>query len=219
MDGARYLALLSVKDPTLAQAWFDGVIAKSGAKTTTETYNGATLTISTEPNKPKAAFAVLDGKVAAIGDVTSVKAAVDTKGNSGFASEPGPKAALGARRRRSRRLRLRRPEGPGRLVDDLSKTVSPDAGKAAEVALTGPLAKAIPAWIAYWLSFESDALVMEAAAPKPETSLGPDPEPHVDRSWSTCRPVRSSCRSATTSARRSSRCSRCTGRIRPSRRC
>jgi hypothetical protein len=34
----RALALLSVKDPAAAQAWFDGVIADSGAKTTKETY-------------------------------------------------------------------------------------------------------------------------------------------------------------------------------------
>ena len=36
----------------------------------------------------------VDGKVAVAGDIASVKAAVDTNGSSGFASEPGPKAAL-----------------------------------------------------------------------------------------------------------------------------
>ena len=37
---SRALALLSIKDEALAQAWFDAAIAKAGATTTTETYNG-----------------------------------------------------------------------------------------------------------------------------------------------------------------------------------
>ena len=173
LEAARYLALLSIKDPAAAQAWFDGVITKSGAKTTTETYDGATLTISAEPDKPKAAFAVIDGKVAAIGDVASVKAAIDTDGKSGFAAEPGPKAALDAA------------DGDHvgflyvairPLLDwstDLTKAAAPSAGTAANSLLSGALLKTVPAWTAYWLSFESDAIVMEAAAPKPATAIGP----------------------------------------------
>ncbi len=173
LDAAHYLAILSVKDPAAAQAWFDGVIKKSGAKTTTETYAGTTLTISAEPDKPKAAFAVIDGKVAVIGDVASVKEAIDTKGNSGFAGEPGPKAALGAADGDHVGFVY---VGVKALLDwstDVAKAASPDAGTAANAALTGPLAKAIPAWTAYWLRFESDALVMDAAAPKPATPIGP----------------------------------------------
>ena len=160
--------------PGAAQAWFDGVITKSGAKTTTETYNGTTLTISTEPNKPKAAFAVIDGKVAAIGDVASVKAAVDTKGNSGFAVRARSEGRPRRGRRRPRRLRLCRPAAAARLVD------RPEQGRLARCRQgrrRRPRAarslKAVPAWTAYWLRFESDAIVMEAAAPKPETPIGP----------------------------------------------
>ena len=90
--------LLSVKDPALAQAWFDAAFQKAGATTTNETYNGAALTLFSEPdtkNGEKAASRS-DGKVAVIGDETSVKAAVDTNGNSGFAELPGPKSALDA---------------------------------------------------------------------------------------------------------------------------
>ncbi len=173
LEAARYLALLSIKDPAAAQAWFDGVITKSGAKTTTESYGGATLTISSAPDKPKAAFAVIGGKVAAIGDVASVKAAIDTNGNSGFAAEPGPKAALAAS------------DGDHvgfvyvavrQLLDwstDLTKAAPSGAGGAASTVLSGALLKTVPAWTAYWLSFESDAIVMEAAAPKPDTAIGP----------------------------------------------
>ena len=42
------------------------------------------------------AYAIIDGKVIAIGDEASVKAAIDTNGSGGFADEPGPKAALGS---------------------------------------------------------------------------------------------------------------------------
>ena len=39
------LALLSVKDDAKATAWVDGLAAKSGATTTTETYDGVTITL------------------------------------------------------------------------------------------------------------------------------------------------------------------------------
>ena len=90
----RGLVLVSIKDATAAQAWFDAAIAKSGAKTTTDTYGGATLTVFSDSGKAQAALAVLDGKVVVAGDIVSVKAAIDTKGSGGFASKPGPKAAL-----------------------------------------------------------------------------------------------------------------------------
>ena len=91
---SRALALLSIKDQALAQAWFDAAIAKTGAKTHTETYNGATLTVFEPSDGVTAALAIVDGKVALAGDIASVKAAIDTEGSSDFASEPGPKAAL-----------------------------------------------------------------------------------------------------------------------------
>ena len=90
----RALALLSVTDPAAADGWIDKTIAASGIKTTTETYNGVSLTVVDAGTGPKIAYAVIGDKVAAFGDLASVKAAVDTGGKSGFASEPGPKAAL-----------------------------------------------------------------------------------------------------------------------------
>jgi hypothetical protein len=44
LDSFRALALLSVKDPAGAQAWFEGAFKKAGATSSTETYGGATLT-------------------------------------------------------------------------------------------------------------------------------------------------------------------------------
>ena len=57
-------------------------------------YDGATLTLFDKTDGLQPAFAIVDGKVAVAGDLVSVKAAIDTKGNGGFAKEPGPKAAL-----------------------------------------------------------------------------------------------------------------------------
>ena len=109
MESGRALALLSVKDEALAKAWFEDAFKQAGATTTNETYAGVELTIfSSASDGPKAAFAILDGKVAVAGDVNSVKAAVDTKGNGGFAAEPDAKKALGGPDRGSRRVRLHR---------------------------------------------------------------------------------------------------------------
>jgi hypothetical protein len=168
----RALALVSVKDAAGAQAWFDKAIAKTGATTTTESYNGATMTVFAKADGPKAALALIDGKVAAAGDIASVKAAVDTKGASGFASEPGPKAALES--------------ATGDYVgfayvalrplldwsNGLSKAI-PQSDGTPVAPLGAAIAKAIPDWSAYWLRFENDAVVMQAAAPSPATAIGP----------------------------------------------
>jgi hypothetical protein len=170
MEDARALALMSIKDAAAATAWFEAAIAKSGATTTTESYGGATLTVFTETDGVKAAFALLDGKAAVLGDLTSVKAAVDTKGVSGFASEPGPKAALASSTGDHVGFAYvaLRP-----LLDwstKLGTSASPEVGGAAAAGLADSFGKLLPAWTAFWLRFESDAVVMEATAPKTATS-------------------------------------------------
>jgi hypothetical protein len=87
---ARAVALFSVTDAAKATAWADGVAAKSGAATTTETYNGVTITVAepaagagTDAKGMSAAYAVV-GPVLAIGDPTSVKAVIDTGGKTGL---------------------------------------------------------------------------------------------------------------------------------------
>ena len=78
MDQARYLVLVSIKDPAGVTAWFKDVAATSTVTMTDEAYNGANLTLLSGDNGAKGAYAVLDGKVAVLGDVASVKAAVST---------------------------------------------------------------------------------------------------------------------------------------------
>jgi Protein of unknown function (DUF3352) len=91
--GARALVLASVTDAAKAQAWADEIV-KSGdtpTTTTTETYNGTTITVVTpaapgeaKPMAPKEAAYAVVGPVLAVGDLASVKAAIDTGGAQGL---------------------------------------------------------------------------------------------------------------------------------------
>lgn len=92
-SAARFVLLISTKDAAKAGAWMDGIVkAESGATTTTETYNGTTITVVTPKDGSltdmagaKAAYATV-GPVLALGDLTSVKAVVDTQGKTGLAT-------------------------------------------------------------------------------------------------------------------------------------
>ena len=110
----RALVLVGVKDAAKAKAWADALAAKDGATTATETYNGVTITTITPPAGAsdmakglKAGYAVI-GPVLALGDVDSVKAAIDTNGKTGLATDEQFKAASATPDRRPPRLRLRR---------------------------------------------------------------------------------------------------------------
>ena len=173
LGSSRALALVSIKDQALAQAWFDAAIAKTGAKTTSQAYDGANLTVFEPTDGATFALAMIDGKVAAAGDITSVKAAVDSKGSSDFASEPGPKAAIDSVKGDY--------VGFGYVAlrplldwsNDLNKARGSGLGGVAMEGISDSILKVVPEWTAYWLRFEKDALVMEATAPRPETQIGP----------------------------------------------
>jgi hypothetical protein len=172
MGSSRGLTLLSVTDAAAAQAWFDAAITKNGATTTKQSYGGTTLTLFDQTGGLQPAFAIVDGKVAVAGDLASVKAAVDTQGNGGFASEPGPKAALDSMSDDH--------VGFAYLalhpLLDWSKDLATSLGSAGGITSTSlydTLDKALPEWAAYSLRFQSDAIVMEATSPLPETRLGP----------------------------------------------
>jgi hypothetical protein len=172
MGSFRGLTLLSVTDPAAARAWFDAAIAKNGATTTTQSYDGATLTLFDKTGGVQTAFAIVGGKVAVAGDLVSVKAAVDTQGNGGFANEPGPKAALDSMSDDHVGFAYVALHPLLDWSDDLAKSL-PTAGGIAPTALGATLRDALPDWGAYSLRFQSDAIVMEATSPVPTTRLGP----------------------------------------------
>ncbi len=87
---ARFLALASVKDAAKATSWAASTLQETGATSTTETYNGVTITVIKPPadvsvmaEKVQIAYAVT-GPVLALGDLASVKAAIDTGGKTGL---------------------------------------------------------------------------------------------------------------------------------------
>src|SRR4029079_11741654 len=155
------------------QSWFDAAIAKSGAKTHTETYNGATLTVFEPTEGVTAVLAIVDGKVALAGDVASVKAAIDTDGSSDLASEPGHKAALDSVDGDHVAFGYVALRPLFDWSNDLNKASSSALGGVAMEGISDSILHVVPEWTAYWLSFEKDAIVMEATAPRPETASGP----------------------------------------------
>jgi hypothetical protein len=167
---SRALLLLSIKDEALARAWFDGVMAETGTTGTSETYEGVQLTVFAEPEMSgvQAAFAIIGGKVAVAGDVTSVKAAIDTNGTAGLAGDPGFAAASAAM------------EGDhvGLVYVDLESLMD-SALELSQVGGQTPqmsesMLALIPDWGAFRLRVEGDALVMDAASPHNAAGLGPD---------------------------------------------
>jgi Protein of unknown function (DUF3352) len=96
---ARVLLLVSTRDAAKAQAWADALVTQHGATTSTETYNGVTITTATPTSGTpdamhdlKAGYAIV-GPVLALGDVASVKAAIDTNGKNGLPTDEQFKAA------------------------------------------------------------------------------------------------------------------------------
>ena len=172
MSKFRALVLVSVKDPALAQAWFDAQIAKTGVRTSNEPYKGANLTVYVGEDSVTLALAVIDGKVVAAGDVVSVKAAVDSHGSSDFAAEPGPKAALDAVNDDYVGFIYVATRPLMDWSNDMNAELSRVTGEPG-ASMSAAMLKFLPAWSAMWVRFEADALVMEAAAPKPEVAIGP----------------------------------------------
>jgi hypothetical protein len=168
MDDARFLALVSVKDEAAALAWFDAAIADaaSGSERTNETYNNATIHHFVGQNEPPGAFAVIDGKIAVIGDPASVRAAVDTKGAGGLAANPTFKAAIDAKTG----------DHLGFMYVALRPLLEWSAGLTGEMVPGGAgsdvLTGFIPEWAAFALRIEGDAVRMESLSPKPEGEAG-----------------------------------------------
>ncbi|MHB8892888.1 MAG: DUF3352 domain-containing protein [Candidatus Limnocylindrales bacterium] len=172
MSTGRGLVLVSVKDATKAGAWASKVLADAGATTTTETYNGATITTIAPPAGAeaaagmKAAWATF-GPVMALGDPASVKAAIDTKGSTGLSTVAQFKTAQTA------------------LPGDRLAFAYVDSAAILEgaQALGGAAAGAMPsmpafmnelqvAWGAYAIRAQGGAFVMDAAAPH-AAAMGP----------------------------------------------
>jgi uncharacterized protein DUF3352 len=161
----RALLLISVKDAAVARTWFSKVFADAGITGTQEAYQGTELTLFASPEAPdvKAAFGVVGGKVAIVGDAASVRAAVDTKGAGGLAKAAGFAAADGA---------LKGDDVGFVYVDmkalmDASMRISKSMSSAPPVS--DALLAMVPEWTAMRLRVEGDALLMDSVLPHMET--------------------------------------------------
>jgi hypothetical protein len=172
MTGFHGLVLASVKDEAGVTAWVKDQATSSGTTMSDEAYNGANLTLLNSASGPPAAFAVLGGKVAILGDVDSVKAAVDTKGGGPFAAQADPKAALAATNADHVGF-VYLALGP--LVDWYSQAL-PALGSSSTFGLDlsgGTFRDILPDWEALALRMEGDAIVLETATATPATAMGP----------------------------------------------
>jgi hypothetical protein len=157
----RALMLVSVKDEALARTWFSKVFAHAGVTSSSETYQGSELTLFSDPQTPglQAGFATVGGKVAIVGDATSVKAAIDTKGSSGLAKAPGFAAGDGA---------LKGDE-VGFMFFDMKAFMDASVKMSRSIASAPPMSDAlralVPDWTTARLRFEGDALLMDSAFP------------------------------------------------------
>lgn len=163
---ARALMLLSIKDQAAASAWFTSVLTDTETPSTTETYQGVTITVVTPAGDKamSAAFAILGGNVAVAGDLTSVKAAIDTKGSNSLASDPNFKAAADASDEDTIGFAYVNTKA---LIDSVADAAGAMGGANVGEILAAP----VPDWVAMSLRVEPDALVGQAT------------NPHVDRGF------------------------------------
>jgi hypothetical protein len=165
---ARGLLLASIKDAALARSWFTSTLQEAGVTGSTETYNGTELTTFSGPAKlpTDAAFAIADDKVAIVGDVASVKAAIDTNGSSAVATSEPVKAAQGALAG----------DDLGFMFVDVRSLVT--AATEAAGASASPIPEAflalVPDYVAGRVRVEGDAVRVDAINPHNDAAPGPD---------------------------------------------
>ncbi len=127
-------------------------------------------------------MAIIDGKVAVIGDLASVKSAIDTNGAGAFADEPGPKAAFAAADGSHLGLVYL---ALGKLYDWSASLQSsmqnalPSADPGLVIAgcdpstMTKMTADLLPEWATFTVKADSDALEFESVSPPPAKAVGP----------------------------------------------
>ncbi len=167
---ARGVLLVSVKDEALARTWFTNTLNQAGVTGTSESYQGTELTVFASPDAPteQAAFALAGGKVAIVGDVASVKAAIDTKGSSALSKAPGVAAAQAALTG----------DDLGFMFLDTNALFEASTRITGSLSSASPLSSAItnliPDWAAMRIRVEADALRIDAVTQHKAGMPGPD---------------------------------------------
>jgi hypothetical protein len=159
----RFLALATVTDGAAAGAWFKDIAGNAGG--TTETYAGTELTIF--PGPIESAFAIGGGKVMLLGDVASVKASLDTGGNSGFGTSEQMTAARGG---------IKGDHLGFMFMDmaayfDWAMESAESMGGMAELGFDESIRELLPDWMAGALRAENDGLAMDMVMPHVASSV------------------------------------------------
>ena len=167
---ARGVLLLTVKDEALARTWLNTTMSHAGVGGTSETYNGAQLTLFSSPEAPdqQAAFTIAGGKVAIAGDVASVKAAVDTKGSSPLAKSAGVAAAQAALTGDDLGFFFLDAKGLFEASARLSESLT------SAPPLTDQISALLPDWAAMRIRVEGDALQLDGVSQHKAGTPGPD---------------------------------------------
>ena len=152
----RMLLVATQKDPAGAVAWLASL---GGPQTTPETYEGITLQVTGADGPGRFAWAATGG-VLLLGDLDSVKAAIDRNGANGLAAN---RAFLDA-------MAGIDADQASRSYIDLKRYLEATLAMAGPDASAGPtfdraLLDKLPAWGAFGGRIESDALVGRALAP------------------------------------------------------
>ena len=179
---AHALLLLSVKNAALAQDWFDQLLTEDGTAVTTTQYAGTTITTPAKQGTPETGMAIINDKVAVIGDLASVKAAIDTDGAGAFADEPGPKAAFAAADGSHLGLvyvALASLYDWSASLQSSMLSAMPSASPGVVIAgcdpatMTSMTADLLPEWATFTVKADSDAIELESISPPPAKPIGP----------------------------------------------
>lgn len=161
------LLLASVTDPAKADAWVSSVLAEAGGTVSTVTCDGVTVHVAAGPagspiGTVSAGWAVIDGKVLAVGDLDSIRSAIATKGVSGLSTNPAFQKAADALP--GDHLAFMWADVKSALGSTLSSASSVDLTGAASSALD-LLGGLVPDWTAASLEASGGNLVVETVQP------------------------------------------------------
>ncbi len=172
-DSASVLVLLGVEDQAKATAWVGEVLTTSGATSSTQDYNGTTITLVTaelpeglagelpqDMELPETGYAIV-GPVLAIGDVESLKAAIDTKGIGGLATNPQFTTAEASVTNDRMAFAYSDTASTFGVVDAITDEMDPDGQLRALAEIAREL---MPPWNAVAVRAENGAFVMDTRA-------------------------------------------------------
>lgn len=168
------LVLLSIKDAALASSWLDSTLKAEGGSGVPQTYNGAQLTVFAAPKMSgtQAAYTILDGKVALVGDLDSVKAAVDTKGASPLATGEAVSAAQASVTGDSLGFMFVDLKAIADATTKLGASINGAGGSVPSLPTT--VTNLLPGWAAARIRVEGDALRLDGVVQHKDGMPGPD---------------------------------------------